>query len=173
MFGWFKKAPVRLDFDAPLSPEADKFLGEANREFNGKQESLHRDWRFGEEAEWNYDQSTGLLSLKFADGASIEADGQILGSYSTTEGSWEWAWNNPHVSPEVSRDSKTVKAAGDRFGVAYMQLGKIPVPGPEMVSYLCAIGLKASASAGIYEGEAGPIKVMIMLKNLRRVGKLR
>jgi hypothetical protein len=172
MFGWFKKPRVQpVDFDAPLSPEADKFLAEATAEFNVKQESLHRDWRFGEEAEWNYDQSTERLSLVFADGAKIEADGQILGSYSTSDGTWEWAWNNPHVSSQVSRDSKSVKAAGDRFAVPYLQLGKIPVPGPEMVSYLCAIGLKASDSAGIYEGEAGPIKVMIMLKNLRRVRK--
>lgn len=82
MFGWFKKSSrPHIDFDAPLSPEADKFLANATAEFNHKQESLHRDWRFGEMAEWSYDQSTGILNLNFPDGAGVAANGQILGSF--------------------------------------------------------------------------------------------
>ena len=172
MFGWFKKARVpRVDFDAPLSPEADKFLAGATSEWNAKQEALGRDWRIGGEGDWKYDQITGRLVLTFADGERIEADGQILGSYSANDRSWQWAWSNPHINSKVANDSRAVKAVGDRLGVFYMQLGKFSVPGPDVISYLCAIGLKASDSAGIYEGEAGGIKVMIMLKNLRRIQK--
>ena len=44
----------KIDFDAPLSPEADKFLGEATAEFNAKQEALRRDWRIDSSDEWGY-----------------------------------------------------------------------------------------------------------------------
>src|SRR5204863_6511 len=115
-----------------------------------------------------YDQHTGVLKLDFPDGAPFEADGQILGSYSPSAKTWEYAWNNPHVDPKVARDSHSVKKLGDRLGIPYMQLGAFPLPGPEIVSYLCAIGLKATDSFGIYEGEAGPVVVMIMLKNPRK-----
>jgi len=33
-----KKSGPKIDLDAPLSPEADKFLAEATAEFNAKQE---------------------------------------------------------------------------------------------------------------------------------------
>jgi hypothetical protein len=170
MFGWFKKkAAPKVSLDGSLSPEADRFLREATAEFNKKQEALHRDWRFNETAQWAYDQDGGVLRLSFPDGAGVEADGQILGSYSPSDASWEWAWNNPNIDAKVARDSRAVRDVGKRYGIAYLGLGRIPLPSPKMISYLCAIGLKATASVGIYEGEAGPIKIMIMLKNMRKV----
>jgi len=43
----------------------------------------------------------------------------------------------------------------------------IPVPSEEFASYLCAIGVKATDSIGVFRGKAGPVDVMITLKNAR------
>ena len=152
---------------APLSPEADKYLGEATAEFNTKQEALRREWRFDTYKNWGYDQFSGILRLDFADGAQFNADGQILGSYAAGNHSWEWAWNNPHVETAMTRDSQMVKEAGKRLGISYLVTGMVPAPNEEFVSYLCAIGLKATNSIGVFRGKAGPIAVMIILKNPR------
>jgi len=48
-----KKSGPKIDLDAPLSPEADKFLAEATAEFNAKQEALRRDWRFDSYKQWD------------------------------------------------------------------------------------------------------------------------
>ena len=45
--------------------------------------------------------------------------------------------------------------------------GMVPAPNEEFVSYLCAIGLKATDSMGVFRGKAGPIAVMLTLKNPR------
>lgn len=163
---WQKnKAETKLDFDAPLSPEADKFLSEATAEFNIKQAALHSDWRFDSYKQWGYDQFSGVLKLDFEDGAQFCADGQILGSYIPSELSWEWAWNNPNVEAAMKKDSLLVKQAGERLGISYLVTGMVPAPTEEIVSFLCAIGIKATNSIGVFRGEAGSVAVMIALKN--------
>jgi hypothetical protein len=150
-----------------LSPEADRFLAQATAEFNKKQAAMERDWKVDSHKQWGFDQTTGVLKLEFADGAELHADGQILGSYSAGDGSWEWAWHNPNSLRAISRDSRKVREAGKKYDIAYLQAGVLPVPNQEYVAYLCAIGLKATGSIGIYCGKAGPIDVYIMLKNPR------
>ncbi len=167
MFKRKKKSEAKIDFDAPLSPEADKFLGTATEEFNKKQDALRREWRFDSYKEWRYDQFSGILELDFKDGAQFNADGQILGSYSSGDHSWEWAWNNPNVEAAMTRDSQLVKQLGERLGISYLVAGMVPVPSEVFASYLCAIGIKATDSIGVFRGKAGPIDVMITLKNAR------
>ncbi|MCD6051345.1 MAG: hypothetical protein K0Q55_2749 [Verrucomicrobia bacterium] len=162
-----KKAEPKIDLDAPLSPEADKYLAAATAEFNTKQAALRKDWRLDSYKQWGFDQFSGVLNLDFKNGAQFSADGQILGSYSADGHSWEWAWNNPNVEAAMTRDSKLVKKVGKRFGIGYLVAGMIPAPGEEFVSYLCAIGIKATDSIGVFRGKAGPIDVMITLKNAR------
>jgi hypothetical protein len=157
--------------DAPLSPEADQFLAEAMEEFNTKQDALDRDWHFDDHKQWGFDQLSGVFRLELGNSTEFQADGQILGSYSPSNASWEWAWHNPYVDPAVARDSKAVKELGERLGLAYATTGMIPVPGEELVSYLCAIGLKATGSLGVFRGTAGPVEVMILLKNPRMAKK--
>ena len=151
-----------------LSPEADKFLGEATAELNAKHKALQNEWRFGQGNEWGFDQESGVFKLSFPDGSEFEADGQILGSYSETDSTWEWAWNNPNVLPSMARDSKKVKALGKRLNIAYLQLGIIPMPTClDFAVYLSAIGVKGTDSIGYYTADAGPIKISILLKNPR------
>jgi hypothetical protein len=109
-----------------------------------------------------------VLELKLADGTRVLADGQILGSYSPRDGSWEWAWNNPNVEAGVARASHKVKELGKRLNIAYLVRGKGNMPGGVLVSYLCAIGVKATESDGVFKGNAGPIEVHLLVTNLRR-----
>lgn len=153
-----------------LSPEADAFLAAATTEFNEKQALLSSQWGFDRCAQWGFDQYTGVLELTSADGSRVIADAQILGSHSSRDGSWEWAWNNPNVEPGVARASHAVKALGSRFGIPYLVQGIIPADQPMFVSYLCAIGIKATDSDGIFQGPAGPINVCLLVSNLRRQG---
>lgn len=172
MFKRKKKSEAQIDVTSPLSPEADKYLGDATTEFNAKQKVLNEDWRFDSYKQWGFDQYSGILKLDFADGTQFQADGQILGSYASANSSWEWAWNNPHVEEAMKRDSELVKKLGDRLKIDYLLAGMIPAPGEVFVSYLCAIGIKATDSIGVFRGKAGPVDVMITLKNPRWAKKV-
>src|SRR6266704_2575837 len=135
-----------------LSPDADKFLADAAAEYKTKQAALQSEWKLHSHKQWNFDQTIGLIELKYEDGTELLADGQILGSYSPADGTWEWAWNNPNAMSKVSRDSAKVRDVGKEYGISYLQAGVVPVPDEKFVAYLCGIGLKATGSIGIYRG---------------------
>ena len=158
-------------FIANLSPEADQFLSTAMELFNERQRALRKEWQFDSYKQWGFDQLSGTFRIEFEDGRQLHADGQILGSYSSSGQSWEWGWHNPYVDPAIARDSRAVKELGGRFGLDYLTSGTVPVPDEQFISFLCAVGLKATDSAGVFRGSAGPIEVMILLKNLRAVEK--
>jgi hypothetical protein len=169
MFGLFKKKKKADDkFSQPLSPEADKFLAEALEEYGQKEDALEQGWRLSACAEYALDDVTGIFRIKLNDGAEWEADAQILGSFNEDDQTWQWAWGNPHCAEIWSRDSKIVQAAGQRLGIWYVhEEWNLPMPGPEFVAYLCAIGMKASESVGRFEARDGSVVVFVMLKNLR------
>jgi uncharacterized protein DUF6882 len=151
---------------AELSPEADTFLAAAIMEFNAKQQALTKTWRFAAFEQWAYDPDTGVLNLEFADKATLVADGQLLGTFSVADNTFEWAWSRPHFGATITKESARVKELGRRLGISYLQAGIIPIPDEAFMSYVCAIGLKASDSAGMFRGD-GDVQPMIMVKNLR------
>lgn len=151
---------------AALSPEADKFLAAAITEFNVKQQTLAEKWRFAGFEQWAYDPDTGALNLEFADQATLVADGQLLGTYSIVDKTFEWAWNSPHFSVAITKKSARVREVGRRLGISYLQAGIIPIPDEAFLSYVCAIGLKASDSTGMFRGD-GDVQPMIMVSDLR------
>ena len=161
-----KRCPAP-DLDAALSPRADRFLREALEEFSTKQANLESEWGFGQAASWDIDQGEGIFRMYFDDGRLLEADAQLLGSYSHSEKNLEWAWNNPNVFLKMKRDSRRIRKAGKDLGIDYLQAGFTPVLGEEFLSYLCSLGLKATDSEGVYRGSAGPVDVLLLLKNLR------
>lgn len=156
------------DSENELSPEADKYLGDATSEFNAKQAALDKNWGFDSYERWDYDQYRGVLCLTFADGSQFHADGQVLGSYCQGDGTFEWAWNNPHVENKLKNDSLLVRGLGESLGIGYLQVGRITIPNDDFVSYLSAIGIKATDSVGVFRGSAGPIDVLLLLKNPRK-----
>jgi len=154
--------------DRNVSAEANRWLTAATAEFNRKQDVLKQEWGFGSFERWAFDPATKVFSLTFTDGSGLDADGQVLGTYSPTDGSWEWAWNNPNIEPEAAVPADMLKQFGRRLGLSYLKLGMVPAPTREFASYLCAIGTKATDAIGAYLGGGDPVEVAIVLFNPRR-----
>lgn len=155
-----------------LSPEASQFLKAAIGEFDVRQRALREHWQFDSYKQWGFEQISGTFRIEFEDGKQLLADGQILGSYSASAESWEWGWHNPYVDPAIAKDSCKVKDLVERLGLNCVGGGTIPIPSEDFISFLCAIGLKATDSMGVFRGSAGPIDLMILLKNPRMVEKV-
>jgi hypothetical protein len=166
-----EKEPV----DNELSPEADQFLAEACQEYEAKQATLDRDWKFDSAQEWWFEQDTGVLELKFADGSRLEATAQILGSYSEEDNTWEWSWNNPCADDHMAEHSRMVKQLGKRLGLEYLEESPIPIPVEAVdrghLAYLCGIALKATGAPGVFEGRLEGLRIFYTLTCLRWANK--
>src|SRR5262249_14465949 len=148
-FMFKKKKSKKSDesFDQELSPEAEKFIEEAGVEYEQKKQALEEgEWRLCSCAEWGFDMDAGIVSVRFEDGSEWQAEGQLLGTFNPAGMSFQWAWDNPHISEHLSRDSRLVKEIGERFGLYYLEFegGCFEIPKPEFVAYLCALSLKAT-----------------------------
>src|SRR5262245_61099491 len=80
-------------FGTELSKEADDFLTTCNIEFNQKQQALEEQWANDYER-YDVDLDRGVLWLTRKDKEPIYFDVEVVGSLSSTDKSWEWAWNN-------------------------------------------------------------------------------
>lgn len=151
-----------------LTPEQDAFFKSAIQEHNRNTESLMKDWGFADATECGFDQSTGLFTMKLKDGSRVEASGQIYGSFSEADRSWEWAWNNPHIAEPLKKDSAIVHEYARRESLPHLYTGQMPVVDETMITYFVAIAEKLSGAQGMYPVRCGKIIVFIGLKSLTR-----
>jgi len=154
--------PIELD------PEQDEFLGLAIQEYNQKRKETHKKYAFDKHA-WSFEQDTNVFQLLKDKKVIYEADGQILGSYLKSDGTFEWAWNNPNSTKSSSIESKLVRKYGKENNLPYFSDGTALIGSEEFAAYFCAVGVKLSNSESAFHGDVGNMVVYIMLKNFREV----
>lgn len=163
------KRYAALNFDAPLTPEANKLLAEAVADFDVKQGRLRDDWHISDHIFSEYDPANATLLLDFADGSQLRADAQLIGTFCVSDASFEWAWNNPRFPVNITCDSLRVRKEGDELGITYLRAGMIPIKDEKFLSYLCAIAIKVVDADGMFRGSGGDVHTLIAIRNLSKV----
>lgn len=153
---------------SPLAEEGEAFLREARELMARRQAVLDADWNFSAGRQWSFGQDDGVFGLALPDGRQLQADGQILGTFSTRGYYWQWAWSNPNVDPAMARDSLLAKQAGERLGIPYLVFAKVKVADKAHLRDLAALGVAAADADGVFQGVAGGIEVWILVRNLRQ-----
>ena len=110
---------------------------------------LARDWGIGLEQNYDYDQGTGLLGLKFGDGRAITARGQFLGSFDPRDRSFMWSWANSSILPAHSEDAARLKAEGERLGLAALTT-PVQSAGFDALTPLLALAAQQGGADGVY-----------------------
>ncbi|MCP2311256.1 DUF6882 domain-containing protein [Kitasatospora paracochleata] len=110
----------------------------------------HSGWGLGTADRWDLDQATGLLTWTFPD-RTATAPAQILGTHNAAAGSWLWAWANPSILPELSRDSRTVRDWAQHRGHTALTEPKVDAD-QEHAATLAALALRITRAGGFYRG---------------------
>ncbi|MEA2027564.1 MAG: hypothetical protein U9N49_01115 [Campylobacterota bacterium] len=145
-----------------------KFFDDAITEHNRNNEILNQDWGFDNYQEWGFDQESGTLFIKFADGSLVEANGQIYASFADDDNSWEWAWNNSDIDEHIANDSLRIKEYGERENIDFLTEPIIKLPDQNTATYLGAISEKINHAQGLFVGQVEEVYIFIGLKGLRR-----
>src|SRR5580658_5526836 len=62
-------------------------------------------WGIDKAQHWDFSQDSGKLIFTLPDGIKATCSAQIVGSYDSTDHSWEWAWAEPSVDDNLKVDS--------------------------------------------------------------------
>jgi len=109
---WERTPNVHLDG----SPEWFAFLEQAEQYLQNQQDKLQSEFRLGEWERYDYDQDTGLLTFSSDGIPRLIADIDVVGSTSTTSGTWLWSWDNESILDSMKERMKRVRAVGEARG---------------------------------------------------------
>jgi hypothetical protein len=150
--------------------EFDLFVEESTKELNRKQKSLVKTYRLGKWDEYFYDTPSGELQFKDNKGAvQVRADTVPLGSYSTTSGTWQWAWANKSTPTAVRKQAEELKKLFKRTGIDVFKMPAIEIDEP-MVWELAAMSVSHLGAKGCYHmaaGADGHLNVFVALMDVR------
>jgi hypothetical protein len=120
----------------------------------------HRAWGLGTFDRWDLDQEVGTLVFSNPDGTTATAPAQIIGSFSTNDNSWLWAWDNPSIVEAMKQHSLQVKQYGEQHGIEKLTARKWT--GTEDDAWaMTALAVKLCGAQGAYRGPAGPSYVFM------------
>ena len=90
----------------PLGPGwVDRYVDDINR----RNDAMEQRWGLSRYAWWELDQSSGQLLFFDTNLYVLQLQIQVLGSHSTVNNTWAWAWANPHIRPELTQASICIR----------------------------------------------------------------
>lgn len=111
-------------------------------------------WGLGQEITWSVDQNTGLISFIFTEGKKIEAPVQIIGSYSSSQGTFMWGWEHPSVQPGIDEAATLVKEFGKKYALAKLTTQPVTLTETEAWEFT-ALAMRLANANGAYRADAG------------------
>jgi len=53
--------------------------------------------------DWALNQDDGVILFTSPNGLTASAPAQIVGTYDTVDGTWQWSWDNPSILPDLCK----------------------------------------------------------------------
>ncbi len=161
----------KMHSDAPTyesltSPSFDALAKQSLATLLARQQALGEEVQPDRFPEWSCEQDSGILRFTHANGSGIEATVQILGSFSRSAQSWEWAWNNPHVDEPLAVDSRVVHDHGVTHGMPVLSTGILRATEAQSRLMIGVAGVVAGVD-GVFWGAAGDVMVAMGYRDIR------
>jgi len=143
----------------PVQSEFQKLVDISMEELQLKTEA-HKAWGLGTFDRWDIDQEVGNLVFSNADGTTATASAQIVGSFSTNDNTWLWAWDNPSIDDDLKLHAHKLKEYGEAHGIEKLTTGEWT--GTEDDAWaMAALAVKLCDAQGAYRGPAGATHVFM------------
>lgn len=89
--------------------EFQRFIHPITHEAMRKNEQIEKLFNVGTYQQWYYEQSSQKLTFSNGGKVIVEADFQVVGSFSTSSESWMWSWHNESIEEAAKREIYKVK----------------------------------------------------------------
>ena len=146
----------------------DAFVDTAVEYLARQQDRLKSEFQLGTWQRYDYDQDAGTLVFSSNGRVGVVADIHIVGSTSTTSGTWLWAWDNPSILERVTHCLADVRAYGERHAFDKLTTAKWPGDEHDGWEMTAATAFILRAEGGYRApGENGA--VFMILQNVRKL----
>ena len=145
--------------------EYNRLLNACIEKVEEKNRLLMEKYGFGSFGRWDLDQTKGDLVFSDNGVTKLVCSIALLGSFSSSSGTWMWAWANSSISESLSRDTLTVKEYGELNGVSDLSVKKTPATEGEAWA-LAALACQILGGLGLYRGPTGKGFVIMMIKDI-------
>lgn len=109
-------------------------------------------WGLDRIERWDADLEDGVLSFS-GPGLLVVAPLQVVGTYSTDDGSWLWGWDHPSVPEFLARDAERVRAFGEHHGLSRYANRKIQCTEEDAWQFT-ALACHLAEASGAYRGNS-------------------
>ena len=116
-------------------------------------------WGLGTSDRWDLDQEDGRLIFK-SKKLTAAAPAQIIGSYSTSTGTWLWAWDNPCVLEPLQAHARQVREYGETHGITALITREFECSEADAWQ-ITALACHLCEAQGAYRGPAGTTLVFM------------
>ncbi len=131
-----------------------QFMQDAMDELREKQDTLEREYGFGDYARWAFDQVTERFHLLDDAGhVVVEAEVVDIGSYSPKANTFKWAWSNTSVLPALREKAARLKGLEEYTSIPLFGYeDAFTVEDESMAWELAAMAVKYIGAMGCYRG---------------------
>jgi hypothetical protein len=159
--GGRKRAVVQVQPWEGQEVDVDRFWAEAWAELNHRQQDLARNLKLAD-ARWTVDQNAGLIHFDRADGATVTAPVQIIGSWNPNNETFTWGWDHPSVQTRLRANAERTRWFGEKNKL--QELTKPSLRASEADAWrLTAVAMKVNGAKGVYRGPTeGPVVFMTL-----------
>ena len=150
-----RSRPSENDTGAPR--DAAKALASLRK----KQELLAEKFGIGKHARFEADLPRGTLTFFDHDGPALEARVLPLGSLSSRDGSWLWAWANESLPKRLRSDAEPLRELAKKTKLAVFDVPAF-VASADVLNYMLARSCQELDAKGFY-AYAGPSESRLFL----------
>jgi hypothetical protein len=122
-------------------------------------------WSLGR-ADWRVDQEAGTIVFSRPGGTSATCSVQIIGTYSTTDGTWLWAWDHPAIASALQQHARQVRSYGKEHAIERLTTRKLACEESEAWEFT-ALACKLGEAQGAYRGPTGDTLVFMTFDGVR------
>jgi hypothetical protein len=134
--------------------EPQATLARSLEELGLKQQANAAAWGLGSTDRWDADLEKGTIQFSNADGFTVTADVQVIGTYNSEDGTWLWGWDHPSVEEPLAYAAKLARAFGEKHRLNQFTTRTIRCSQEDAWQFT-AVALHLSGGAGSYRGPSG------------------
>jgi hypothetical protein len=118
-----------------------------------------------DQAEWTVDQEVGKIFFKRSNGTRVTAPVQIIGTFSTVDQTWLWAWDHPSVEIPLRNSALVLLKYGREHKIPALVTRKVTCQESDCWEFT-ALACKLCDAQTAYRGIQGTTHVFMTIGRL-------